>query len=86
MTQFEIKTVNGRGIKEIKEFLSANHKFGGDHFNYDMLRAWAADAEFQLNEGNDPSIEIKAWDALSGHTETYSISADGIDHYIMTGG
>jgi hypothetical protein len=44
-----------------------------------MLRAWAADAEFQLAEGNDSFIEIWSFDTISGHTETFSISDAGID-------
>ena len=72
-------TVNATGLAEIKEFLADKHKLGGDHFTSDMLRAWAADAEFQLREGNTPSIEIKSWDALSGHTETYAITDAGLD-------
>ena len=44
-----------------------------------MLRAWAADAEFQLAEGNSATIEIKSWDTLSGHTETFAVSDAGID-------
>lgn len=76
-------TVNATGLAEIKEFLADNHKLGGDHFTSDMLRAWAADAEFQLREGNTPSIEIKSWDALSGHTETYAITDAGLDAEIV---
>ena len=76
-------TVNATGLAEIKEFLADSHKLGGDHFTSDMLRAWAADAEFQLREGNTPSIEIKSWDALSGHTETYAITDAGLDAEIV---
>lgn len=44
-----------------------------------MLQAWAADAEFQLREGNPPSIEIRSLDAVSGHTEEYTLSRAGLD-------
>ena len=44
-----------------------------------MLRAWAEDAEFQMSEGNSPTVEIKSWDAVSGHTEICTVSAAGID-------
>jgi hypothetical protein len=74
-----IRTVNDQGMFEIKEFLSAKHKLGGQHFDRDMLRAWAADAEFQLAEGNDASIEIRSFGAISGHTETFTISPAGLD-------
>lgn len=76
-------TVNAAGLAEIKEFLADSHKLGGDHFTADMLRAWAADAEFQLREGNTPSIEISSRDALSGRTETYTISDAGLDAEIV---
>ena len=72
-------SVNEQGLNEIKEFLASNHKKGGDHFTREMLQAWAADAEFQLAEGNPASIEIRAWDAVSGHTETFTISDAGLD-------
>lgn len=72
-------TVNASGLNEIKEFLAANHKNGGGHFNTDMLRAWAADAEFQLAEGNPATIEIKSWDSIHGRTQEFTISDAGLD-------
>lgn len=70
-------TVNDIGLAEIREFLAANHKKEG--FTDDMIRAWAADAEFQLGEGNPASIEIKSWDCIHGRTVEYTISDDGLD-------
>ena len=72
-------TVNEQGLNEIKEFLAANHKKGGDHFTRDMLQAWAADAEFQLSEGNSATIEIRAHDCIHGYTIEYTISNAGLD-------
>ncbi|HAZ3446367.1 TPA: hypothetical protein JD357_005054 [Citrobacter freundii] len=72
-------TVNEQGLNEIKEFLADNHKKGGDHFDRDMLLAWAADAEFQLAEGNPATIEIKSWDSIHGHTQEFTISDAGLD-------
>lgn len=74
-----IKTVNEIGLQEIHSFLAEKHKLGGDHFSRDMLRAWAQDAEFQIGEGNPASIEIRSFDSVSGHTETYTISDSGLD-------
>lgn len=71
--------VNDAGLDEIHAFLADHHKLGGDHFNRAMLRAWAADAEFQLGEGNTASIEICSSDSVSGHTETFTISAAGVE-------
>ncbi len=72
-------TVNATGLAEIKEFLADNHKLGGDHFTSDMLRAWAADAEFSLAEGNGAAIELSARDSVNGRTQTFEISAAGLD-------
>ncbi|MBP3980885.1 hypothetical protein J8G26_09105 [Acidovorax sp. JG5] len=77
--QYTNYSVNAQGLNEIKEFLANNHKKGGDHFDRDMLLSWAADAEFQLSQGNSATIEIKSWDTLSGHTEEFTVSAAGID-------
>lgn len=76
-------TVNEQGLNEIKKFLAANHKKGGDHFDRDMLLAWAADAEFQLSEGNPATIEIKSWDSIHGYTQEYRISYAGLDAQVV---
>lgn len=75
----EIKTVNALGLNEIKEFLASHHKKGGEYFSEAMLDAWAADAEFQLAEGNPAMIEIRSWDSVSGATCEYRISDAGLD-------
>ena len=77
--QVAIQSINSIGIQEIHAFLSECHKLGGDHFTPAMLLAWAQDAEFQMSEGNSPTVEIKSWDAVSGHTEICTVSAAGID-------
>lgn len=79
MTNTIPTTVNAIGIAEIAAFLAEHHKLGGDHFTPNMLRAWAADAEFQLGEGNSPTIEIKSYDSVSGRTETFTVSDAGVD-------
>jgi len=72
-------TINETGLNEIKTFLTNNHRLGGNHFSNDMIHAWAEEAEFQLNEGNDASIEIIARDCIHGRTVTYTISDAGLD-------
>ena len=74
-----MKTINAFGIQEIHSFLAENHKLGGDHFTAAMLRAWAADAEFSLSEGNDAGIELKSSDSVHGRTQTFTVSGAGID-------
>jgi hypothetical protein len=77
--QATVKTVNAAGLAEIAAFLADNHKLGGEHFTPDMLRAWAADAEFSLSEGNGAVIELAARDSLRGVTQTFEISDAGLD-------
>jgi hypothetical protein len=78
MTTFINREVNETGLREIKEFLARNHKKGGDYFTRDMLQAWAEQAEFQMREGNPPSIEIRAYESVHGYTQEYTISDEGI--------
>ena len=77
--QATIRTVNAAGLAEIAAFLADNHVKGGDHFTADMLGAWAADAEFSLAEGNGAVIELAARDSIHGRTQTFEISASGLD-------
>lgn len=79
MATYTTHTVNPHGLQEIADFLGSHHKLAREHFTDEMLHAWASDAEFQLGEGNSASIEIKSWDTVSGHTETFTISDAGID-------
>ena len=72
-------TVNEKGLAEIRQFLSENHKLGGNHFDKSMLLAWAKDAEFSLGEGNQAIIEIISYQSSSGHTVTFTVSNEGID-------
>ncbi len=81
--KFITKTVNEAGLEEIRAFLLENHKkpdlyVGTTRITMDMLRAWAADAEFQLGEGNPASIELKSWDSVHGRTQTFTVSAAGL--------
>ena len=52
-------SVNEKGLAEIHQFLTENHKLDGNHFGSRELNAWAQDAEFQLSEGLDcEEVEI----------------------------
>lgn len=77
-------TINASGIEEIRAFLMDNYKNpelfeGTDSITMDLLRAWAKDAEFSLSEGNDAGIELKSWDSIHGRTQTFTVSASGVD-------
>lgn len=51
--------INETGLQEIRDFLSINHK-KGDNFTDAQIQAWAADAEFQMAEGNPRALKLKA--------------------------
>ena len=76
-------TINAIGLKEIHAFLAANHKMGGEHFDQNMINAWASDAEDSLNNGNLPIIEIKSFDSVTGYPATYQITDAGIDSEVV---
>ena len=76
-------TVNEQGLNEIKEFLADNHRLGGEHFDREMLLAWAADAERHLDENGRATIEIKSWDSVHGYTQEYRISDAGLDAQVV---
>lgn len=71
--------INEIGIKEIHDFLASRHKLGGDHFDVNMLNAWAAEAENNAAEGNGATVEILSFDSVSGHAETYEVSDSGYE-------
>lgn len=83
--KIELRSINATGLAEIREFLAQNHKHGPD-LDDTMIRAWARDAEFQMGEGNPPTIEIRAWDSLAGCTQEFRISPAGIDTEIVDDG
>lgn len=75
-----VRTVNDQGMREIREFLAANHKLGAN-FTPDMIAAWASDADFQLAEGNPAAIEIPARDSVTGRPVELYISPEGLNEY-----
>lgn len=83
--QIELKSVNTAGLEEIRAFLVQHHRRGEDMTD-DMIRAWARDAEFQMGEGNPPTIEIRAWDSLSGAAVEFRVSPAGIDTELVDDG
>lgn len=76
------QAVNEEGLREIQSFLAKYHKLGGDHITADVVRSFADDAEFQLREGNDAAIEIASMNSVSRRTETYTLSAAGVEWQI----
>jgi len=75
------QVINQQGYGEILDFLRKNHRFcqDNDFFDKKMLDAWATDAEFQLAEGNPPTIEIPAHYAVCGRAIELRISDEGVD-------
>lgn len=79
VVQVTTATVNDKGIDEIAGILAARHLLGGDHFTITMLRAWAAEAEYNYINNGYAFIEITSKDTVSGHTELYEVSDAGLD-------
>ena len=77
-----MKTINEYGRMEIKEFLQTNHKYFVNReisCNDLMIHAWAEDAEFQIQEGNSPTIEIPGYQSTRGYAITFTISEKGVE-------
>ena len=77
-----MKTVNEHGRVEIKEFLQNNHKYFINReisCNDAMIHAWASDAEFQMQSGNSPTIEIPGYQSTKGYAVTFTISEKGVE-------
>lgn len=75
--------INDVGIAVIAAELGQRHKkFADNAPTREMLLAWAADAEGSLEAGNSGEFEIRAWDAVSGHTEL--VRLDVTAHFTAT--
>lgn len=74
------QSINSNGIAQIADFLKVNHK-KGEMISQDknMLLAWAQEAEYQLEEGNPATIEIRSFDSVHGRTQEFTVSPEGID-------
>lgn len=75
----KIYTVNGKGLDEIHQFLAEHHKDGLSFANKASLYAYALEAESHIDDKNPAFIELKSWETLSGHTETFDLSRECID-------
>ena len=73
-----IKTVNEKGLQEIREFLINNH-IKAHNLDDHMLRIWGNFVNLNLSEDNNASIEIKSERSIHGRTQTYTISEAGLD-------
>lgn len=73
-----VHTVTDEGIEGIHDWLGHASKLGRDHFDDAMLAAWAAEAERSLGDCGQASIELRSWDTVSGHTETYTVPDEHI--------
>ena len=70
MTTITTFQINAAGLAFIAEELGQRHKkFTDSTPTLEMLLAWASDVESRLEDGNGAEFEIRAWDAVSGHTE-----------------
>jgi len=77
-----IYQINDQGLAQLKSILTVHHKkFINEEPTIEQLCAWASEMEEHTNfdEGETPFIEIKSYDSVSGHTETYNIDLAGFD-------
>ena len=81
--QVVIRTINETGMQEIRAILAENHKLGAEHFSDSMIQAWANDAQFQLDEGNAPSIEVDSWSHVRGITQDFHLSDGSYDTCVV---
>jgi DNA-binding PadR family transcriptional regulator len=71
--------INENGLKQLADFLRANHKRGEIIADSPkMLRAWADCAEFSLTEGNGASVEIRSFESVHGMTQDFTITDEGL--------
>ena len=69
--------INPKGIVEIEKFLKRRHR--KQSFTASQLRAWAADAEFELEKGNSALIEVPALHSLTRRTRRFIVPPEGVD-------
>jgi hypothetical protein len=69
-------TVNAIGRAEIVEFLNKYHKRPADQ----RINAWveAAESNMTNNGSNHANIEIRFFDAVSGHVESLTLEGDAL--------
>ena len=73
-----ISIVNPEGMRQIAGFLFENHNKGLLICETpSMLQAWANDAEFQLENSGEGSIEVLARDSVTGHTQSFVVGRSG---------
>ena len=83
MTTITSYQINDAGLAFIAEELGQRHKqFSNSAPTRKMLLAWAADVERRLEDGNGAEFEIRAWDAVSGHTDL--VELDVTNHFTAT--
>lgn len=72
-------SINANGLRQIREFLEANHTPMRQPLSQEMLEAWAADAEQSLMNCNGAEIELPARYSVTGCTLILRISREGYD-------
>lgn len=85
MAILKIYRINNNGLLEMAEWLGEHYRkavesgHGADYFGHNNMRAFAAQAEFQLEQGNPACIELKAYESVNGWAEEFEVSPAGID-------
>lgn len=77
-----MKIVNVTGWFEIEQFLLENHvdghKIAG---RVEKMRPFVRSAEWLMQNGGRPTVEIRSTDTISGKPRCFTVSDAGIDTY-----
>lgn len=73
--------LNDAGMQQLRQFLANNLKLRPEVELDEVLGAWAQEAEQSLNAGNPAIVELKNWESLDGHTQTFEITDAGVDTF-----
>lgn len=76
-----MKRVNDKGLREVLSFLNARHKYL-EYIDDVLLTEFLKEAEHQMEIGKSPTIEITHYYSMSGLTEIYIITDDGLSEEI----
>lgn len=79
----QARYLNENGEAQVRDFILA-HRKNIDYLMHSERLAYSNDVDFQLAEGNPPTVEIPALYSRSGVPVTYTVTAEGVDTLDIT--
>lgn len=85
MNKLVIKTVNDKGIEQIRQWLGQHHKRavtsgkGANYFSDSQLYSWATHVEYRMDAGDQPTLGLAHYQSLAGKNEEFTLTDDGIN-------